>query len=127
MTPIAQAMAEDDIRVLASYYAILDAPTPVVRNAARSNLLPGARLANRGNAEKGVPACINCHGPLGTGLSPSVPYLAGQNAGYTTNQLKAWAGGTRFNDDGNVMHAIAAKLSEGDMRVVAEYYQKIAR
>jgi cytochrome c553 len=128
MTPIAEAINDADAQILAFYYAVLDPPgfrTPPARQQERSAL--GAQLANQGNADKGVPACGNCHGPLGMGLSPSVPYLAGQNADYTVEQLKAWTDGTRSNDDSDVMHAIAGKLNEADMRAVAEYYQKLAR
>jgi cytochrome c553 len=41
-------------------------------------------------------ACANCHGPLGIGLPPAIPSLAGQTREYISAQLKAWQRGDRI-------------------------------
>jgi cytochrome c553 len=126
MEPIAAALSDDEARHLASYYAALTAPVPVPPTA-RGDKSFGAQLASYGNAERAIPACGNCHGPLGTGLSPSVPYLAGQHARYLADQLRGWLEGSRANDENRVMHSVAQKMTSEDIRAVTEYYQNSAR
>ena len=64
-------------------------------------------------------------GAEGAGLPPSVPYLAGQYAGYMELQLQLWKAGIRDNDSMNVMSTIARKMDEEDMRAVSEYYARV--
>jgi cytochrome c553 len=126
MAPIAAALPDSEANDLASYYAVLAAPL-LAPAAAGGGTSYGARLASFGNADKAIPACVNCHGPLATGLSPSVPYLAGQNASYLADQLRDWLEGSRANDEGGVMHSVAQKMTDEDIRAVTEYYQNSAR
>src|SRR3546814_4380553 len=70
---------------------------------------------------KGVPACFSCHGPSGFGVAPGFPSIAAQHAPYVARQLDAWKGGTRTNSPLSMMQKIAAKLSDGDIRAVADY------
>ncbi len=101
MQPIAAALPDNEASDLASYYAVLAAPV-LAPSATDDGKSYGARLASVGNADKAIPACVNCHGPLGTGLTPSVPYLAGQHAGYLEHQLRDWLAGSRANDENGV-------------------------
>ena len=73
----------------------------------------------RGNPYSGVAACSTCHGPNGAGTD-SLPRLAGQHAQYTENQLRAFNKRERSNDNA-VMHAIASKLSELELKAVSAY------
>ena len=74
-----------------------------------------------GDFEKGIPACAGCHGPAGAGLPAQYPALAGQYAEYTEDQLKKFRAGERGNDPEKMMRMIAAKLSDQQMKAVAEY------
>jgi len=85
----------------------------------------GGQLGAVGSAERGIPACVNCHGPQGSGNPPSVPYLAGQYANYMTHQLQLWQDGVRNNDAMNVMSTIADAMTAEDMRAVSEYYARV--
>ena len=127
MSGIAERLTEHEMEAVAVYYATM--PTgdlTIPRGDIDGTLLQwGGQLAAVGSAEAGIPACVNCHGPQGTGLPPSVPYLAGQYAGYMQLQLELWKEGTRDNDAMNVMSTIAEKMSEEDMRAVAEYYARV--
>ena len=49
------------------------------------------------------------------------PRLAGQYAEYTEVQLKAFRSGERRNDANKVMQAVAAKMSDPEIRAVADY------
>ena len=73
----------------------------------------------RGNPLTGVAACQTCHGEKGHGTE-ALPRLAGQHAQYTENQLEAFNKRERSNDNA-VMHAIASKLSELEIKAVASY------
>jgi cytochrome c553 len=126
MAPIAAALTDDEASDLASYYAVLPAPK-LVASTADNHTSYGAKLANSGDAEKAIPACVNCHGPYGTGLSPSVPYLAGQHSHYLARQLRDWLKGSRANDDERVMHVVAEKLTDEDVWAVTKFYQNSAR
>lgn len=73
----------------------------------------------RGNPYNGVAACASCHGADAHG-SATLPRLAGQHAQYTENQLKQFNRRERTNDNA-VMHGIASKLSELEVKAVAAY------
>jgi len=66
-------------------------------------------------------ACASCHGNAGMSVNPVWPNLAGQHANYLVNSLEAFKSGTRRND---MMSAMAAGLSDADMRNVAAYFAK---
>jgi cytochrome c553 len=126
MSGIAERLTEAEMEAVAAWYSAAEAPFRPVRGSVNGLTLQwGAQLAAVGSAEKGVPACVNCHGASGSGLSPSVPYLAGQYAPYMQLQLELWKAGIRDNDAMNVMASIASKLTEEDMRAVAEYYARV--
>lgn len=126
MGPIASRLTEREMEAVAAYYSAIDAPfRPVVGDVDYSLLQWGGQLGAVGSAERGIPACVNCHGPSGTGNPPSVPYLAGQYASYMTHQLDLWKRGIRENDALGVMSSIASKMTEEDMRAVSEYYARV--
>jgi cytochrome c553 len=79
----------------------------------------GRYIFTRGNPYSGVAACQACHGPKGHGTE-TLPRLAGQHAQYTENQLKAFNKRERTNDNA-VMHSVASKLTELEIKAVAAY------
>ena len=88
----------------------------------------GYALAKQGQAiyrggimAKGVAACASCHSPNGAGMPAQYPRLAGQFADYTLAQLQAFRSGERASDPNQMMRAVAAKLSDPEMKAVAEY------
>lgn len=126
MSPISQRLTEHEMEAVAAYYGAMPTGTiPKHGDVAGTDLQWGGQLAAVGSAEEGIPACVNCHGANGTGLAPSVPYLAGQYASYMELQLQLWKDGVRDNDAMNVMSSIASKMDESDMRAVSEYYSRV--
>jgi cytochrome c553 len=111
-------LSEQDMRDLAAYYA----EQGVQIGAADPEAITlGERLYRGGNADKGIPACMGCHGPTGAGNPAAVyPALSGQHAQYTVNQLKAYAEGQR---EQVMMTDIASRLSKKEMEDVASYIQ----
>ena len=79
----------------------------------------GRYIFTKGNTFSGVAACVSCHGPKGHG-TPQLPRLAGQQALYLENQLKQFNTRERNNDNA-VMHSIASRLTELEVKAVASY------
>ena len=68
--------------------------------AASTALALSSPLALAGDIEAGkakAVVCSGCHGAEGVSMSDIWPNLAGQKAGYTAAQLKAFRDGTRNN------------------------------
>ena len=66
--------------------------------------------------------CFACHGENGIGISPDIPNLAAQPALSITYQLIQFRGQQR---KGGAMEALAASLSDQDMRDIAAYYASL--
>ena len=64
--------------------------------------------------------CTACHGPEGNSQNPLWPNIAGQNAKYLADQLKAFKDGTRKDP---LMTGQAMLLSEEDMADLAVYFE----
>ncbi|WP_333608697.1 c-type cytochrome [Arsukibacterium sp.] len=82
----------------------------------------GEQLYRGGDAERGIAACIACHGPRGVGTSlAGFPKISFQNAEYLRITLKEFRSGARANDMNGMMRDIAKKLSDEDIEVLAQY------
>lgn len=99
------------------------APAAVLAQSAPA---AGGAVAATGNPEVGrskISMCIGCHSIPGYKASfpevYSVPAIGGQNQGYLIAALQAYAKGDRTHP---TMRAIAAGLSEQDMRDITAYY-----
>ena len=79
----------------------------------------GRYIFTKGNQYSGVASCTSCHGLKGYG-TPQLPRLAGQQPLYLENQLKQFNTRERNNDNA-VMHSIAAKLTELEVKAVSSY------
>ncbi|MCS7102223.1 MAG: c-type cytochrome, partial [Burkholderiaceae bacterium] len=117
MAGFAATLSEQDRRSVAAYYAA-QAPKPgFAKN--KETLELAQRIYRAGIPERAVPACSGCHGPNGAGIPIQYPRLSGQHAEYTEAQLKAFRDGTRRNSE--PMQQIAARLSEREMKALADY------
>jgi cytochrome c553 len=74
------------------------------------------------SADAAPEACAACHGADGIGQIENVPNLAAESAIYIDTQLKAFRLGKR-NDE--VMSAIAADLTNEEIRAYADWYAAI--
>ena len=117
MVPYAMALSEQDIRNVSAFYAKQTYKPATAKNKATVRL--GEKIWRGGIAAKGVPACAACHSPNGAGLPVQYPRLAGQWGEYNEAQLIAFKGGIRNNNA--AMTAIASRLSEAEIKAVAEY------
>lgn len=117
MNDQAQGLTNEEIKALGAYFA---QKKPKAYTVADQDLAAvGRYIYHKGNSYSGVAACASCHGPTGDGTA-QLPRLAGQHASYTELQLKEFNKRERTNDNA-VMHAIASKLTELEMRAVSVY------
>lgn len=80
----------------------------------------GRQIYDEGIVATAVPSCSGCHNDDGSG-NDQFPRLAGQHATYVLSQLNNFKSGARNNDARQVMQAVAKRMSEQDMKAVAEY------
>jgi len=110
---------EEQMKDFAAYFAAQKQTGGEVKN--RESLELGRKLYRGGDASKGLPACAACHGPAGAGLPAQYPRIAGQFAEYTEAQLKAFRLGERANDPNKMMQMVAVKMTDAEIRAVADY------
>ena len=119
MGGMAAGLSSDDMRDVAAYLAA-QSPKPGTAKHPETLAL-GRKLWRGGDPAKGVPACAACHGAAGAGLPAQYPRLAGQYPEYIEAQLKAFRAGERRNDANKMMQSIASRMSDPDIRSVADY------
>src|SRR3970282_2105755 len=108
-----------DMRALAAYYAAHKLKPAAAGDKDLAAL--GQKIWRGGIADKNVAACAGCHGPDGAGIPGQYPRLAGQFAGYVDAQLTLFRAGGRANDPNGMMRGVAARMSDEEIKAVAEY------
>jgi len=125
MAGMAASLTPEDMKSLGAYFAQQKPKGLAAKDPAL--VAAGQKLYRGGNGTTGVPACAACHGPAGVGIPVRYPRLSGQYADYTLAQLEAFKNSQRGMDkagkdvNGRVMAQIAARMSEPEMRAVADY------
>jgi cytochrome c553 len=117
MAPVVADLSEDDMANLALYFSSKKPAPGTVTNP--TLLDAGKKVFTEGDPGAGVPACAGCHGTEGHG-DDRFPRIAAQHSEYVVAQLKHFAKGERKNDK-HVMQAVADRLSEDEIKAVAEY------
>ena len=121
MYGISVVLSEKDIDDISAYYASLETS---VGTTADEYLVKGQNIYRGGNMEYKIQACISCHGPNGQGNNPAaIPALSGQHAQYIYQQLKSFQLKNRANDMNKMMRNIVHRMSEEEMKAVAQYIQ----
>lgn len=126
MAPMVQSLSDADIRNVAAYYATQQAK-PGESNP-KQNIPLGTKIYRSGLLEKGIPACMSCHGPAGAGFPgggaaiDAFPRLSGQHAPYVAEQIKAYASGARKSPN-EIMEDISKRMGEEEIKAVSNYIQ----
>jgi cytochrome c553 len=139
MLGFASTLSAQDMRDIGAYFATQKVVAGLADETAFSaefSPYKGQRIVDVGRGiyqggikDKGVPACMACHGPSGGGNpGPSYPALGGQHAGYTGVMLSAFkatpAGSASLNDANYaVMATVSQRLSDEEILAVASYIQ----
>ena len=118
MAPLIGTLKKGQIRAMAAHFA---SQTPAGGTVESPDLAArGKALYEQGNRASGVPACVGCHLPGAVGYQ-RYPRLAGQRQAYTVQQLTEFKSGARTNDRAHVMRALAGRLTDDEIKAVAEY------
>ena len=122
MAPILATISKDDSSKLAIWFS---AQKPAPGTVADPSLVAaGKALYEDGNTDSGVPGCVGCHrdGAQGGGAGNiRYPRLAGQHQDYIALQLNNFKSGERNNDKGKLMRSVAERLTDQEIKAVAEY------
>lgn len=118
MGPIVANLKPQDVAPLAAYYSTRKmAPSEPEDKKA---IALGKLIFFDGNEDTGVPACVGCHQAQGGGYN-IYPRIGGQHPQYVIQQLKNFAAGDRANDVARYMRVTAKRMTEEEMKSVAEY------
>lgn len=112
-------LSEGDLRDLAAYFAGQKLKPAAAKD--KDLAAAGQKIYRGGNNATGVAACAGCHGPAGTGIPAQYPRIAGQFAEYVETQLLAFRSGARANDPNGMMRAVAARMTDREIKAVSEY------
>jgi len=117
MAGFAAMLSDDDMRNISHWLATQKPAGGVATN--KDTIRLGERIYRGGIADRQIAACAGCHSPNGAGLPAQYPRLAGQHAGYTEAQLKAFRDGVRHNNA--QMTGVASKMNDREIKAVADY------
>jgi cytochrome c553 len=123
MQGFAQSLSEQDMLDIAAYFS---AQTMAVKGADPALVDRGQRIYRGGIPERGVAACIACHGPSGSGNPlAGYPRLSHQHAPYLSATLRAYRSGDRRSDTAlnQVMRNVAELLLDDEIDALASYMQ----
>lgn len=110
---------EAQMRDLAAYFAAQTLKGEAAKT--REAFVLGQKLYRAGDQAKGLAACAACHGPAGAGIPAQFPRIQGQYAEYIEAQLKSFRDGTRANDPSQMMRTVAIRMTDAEIKAVADY------
>lgn len=123
MAYLVEHLSDAYLQEIASHFATLDLPypPPQTRGADPGLLRRGEALALRGDAKRGIPACVACHGETLTGALPAFPGLLGLPRDYVVSQFGSWRTGQRKARAPDCMAAITERLAPEDIQAVSTW------
>ncbi len=121
MGGMTMALNEQDMNDLGAYFN-----AQMAKTAGGETSDIGKKLYFGGDVERGITACIACHGSDAKGMSQAgFPAVAGQSAIYLKSQLEKFRDGARNNDKNAMMQNIAFKLEDADITALVKYMSTI--
>ena len=129
MSAVVTHLSADDISDLAASFSDQDITGNQLplededednKKTVKELIAEGSDLYRNGDLEREVSACIACHGPFGEGNKPaSFPSIKSQHADYLIQTLKDFKSGARSNNPENMMHMIAKKMTDEEIKAVS--------
>ncbi|RZZ81696.1 MULTISPECIES: c-type cytochrome [Pseudoxanthomonas] len=135
MIPFAQSLSPQDMRDVGAYFATQKAgagvadDTPITEGPYKGLKFyqVGEQLFRGGDAARGIPACMACHGPSGAGNpGPPYPHVGGQPQDYVVRRLQEYqAGTTAYKDPAHfqIMAQVAKPLTDQEIQSLGSYIQ----
>lgn len=135
MMPFASLLSAQDMRDVGAWFASQKAGAGVADDTVIADgpnkglkfYQVGERLYRQGDASRGIPACMACHGPAGGGNpGPAYPALHGQDATYVARRLEEYrAGTTTYKNPAHfqLMAMVSKPLTDEEIKSLASYVQ----
>jgi cytochrome c553 len=135
MVPFVKDLTPQDMRDIGAYFATQKAGAgladdTVIADGTYKGMKfyeVGQQLYRGGDATRGIPACMACHGPSGAGNpGPAYPHLGGQRQDYAARRLQEYRAGTTTQKDPalfNIMAQVANKLTDQEIQALGTYLQ----
>lgn len=135
MMPMAAPLSAQDMRDLGAFFAQQKAAAGIADDSVIADgpykgmkfYEAGEKLFRAGDASRGIPACMACHGPTGAGNpGPAYPHLAGQQSAYVARRLQEYRAGTSTLSDPHnwdIMATVAKPLTDQEIQSLASYLQ----
>lgn len=134
MKPFADMLSAQDARDVGAYYATQQSGAGVADDGLVTEgpyegmrfFEVGQQLYLSGDAERGIPSCMACHGPAGAGNpGPAYPRVAGQVSDYTQRRLEYFRSGDPENDSRlyRIMADVAAELTDQEIGALSSYLE----
>src|SRR5690606_5282128 len=135
MQPFASMLSPQDMRDVGAHFATQGTAAGIADDALVTEgpyegmkfYEIGQQLFRRGDFERGIPACMACHGPTGAGNpGPAYPQIGGQQSWYTARRLEEYRAGTTTENNAamfDIMAAVSAELSDQEISALASYIQ----
>ncbi len=135
MQPFAAMLSAQDMRDLGAHYALQKSGAGIADDAVVEGgpydgmkfYEIGQTLFRSGDAKRGIPACMACHGPAGSGNpGPAYPHVGGQQAWYSAARLQAYRAGETQEADRHlfdIMATVAKPLTDQEIEALASYMQ----
>jgi cytochrome c553 len=135
MIPMAAPLSAQDMRDLGAFFAQQTAAAGIADDSAIADgpykgmkfYEVGQQLFRGGDPARGIPACMACHGPTGSGNpGPAYPHIGGQQSAYVARRLEEYRAGTTAETDPRlfkIMATVSKSLSDQEIQALASYLQ----
>ncbi|MGY0633658.1 c-type cytochrome [Luteimonas sp. A478] len=135
MQPFAEMLSGQEMRDVGAYYALQESDSGLADDTVvEAGPFEGAKfyeigekLFVGGDMDRGIPACMACHGPAGAGNpGPAYPQVAGQPSWYAVQRLQAYRDGSTQPQDPrlfNIMAQIASDLTDEEIQALGSYME----
>ena len=135
MAPFASMLNAQDMRDVGAWYASQKtgagiADDTVIASGPSQGMKfyqVGEKLYRAGDAVRGVPACMACHGPSGAGNpGPAYPSVHGQDSAYVVRRLEEYRTGSTTAKDAahfKLMASVAKPLTDEEIQSLGSYVQ----
>jgi cytochrome c553 len=123
MQQFAQSLSAEDVSDIAAYFTT---QTMAPKGADPALADRGESIYRGGVPERGIAACIACHGPTGKGNPlAGYPRVSHQHAPYLATTLRDYRSGARSSDAGlnQMMRNVAELLLDDEIEALASYMQ----
>ena len=123
MQQFAATLSEQDMHDIGAFYAT---QSLLPKGADPALVELGERIYRGGVPERGIAACIACHGPGGHGNPMAAyPRINSQHAAYLQKTLNEYASSERTSDSdkNQMMRNVAELLLEAEVVALASYIQ----